>query len=191
MRENYGLKCVVSINHFTFDTDAEIELLKKKMAPHGVPVLLARHWADGGAGATEVAKKVVELIDQGENQFKFVYDEKLPLWDKMKAIATKIYGAADISADNKVRGQIKKLQESGYGEYPVCVAKTQYSFSTDAGLRGAPSGHMVNIREVRLSAGAEFVVMVCGDIMTMPGLPKIASAEKIDLDDDGKVVGLF
>ncbi len=191
VRENYGLKCVVSINHFTFDTDAEIELLKKKMAPHGVPVLLARHWADGGAGATEVAKKVVELIDQGENQFKFVYDEKLPLWDKMKAIATKIYGAADISADNKVRGQIKKLQESGYGEYPVCVAKTQYSFSTDAGLRGAPSGHMVNIREVRLSAGAEFVVMVCGDIMTMPGLPKIASAEKIDLDDAGKVVGLF
>jgi formate--tetrahydrofolate ligase len=191
VRENYGLKCVVSINHFTFDTDAEIELLKKKMAPHGVPVLLARHWADGGAGATEVAKKVVELIDQGENQFKFVYDEKLPLWDKMKAIATKIYGAADISADNKVRNQIKKLQEDGYGEYPVCVAKTQYSFSTDPALRGAPSGHMVNIREVRLSAGAEFVVMVCGDIMTMPGLPKIASAEKIDLDDNGKVVGLF
>ena len=191
VRENYGLKCVVSINHFTFDTDAEVELLKKKMAPHGVPVILARHWADGGAGATEVAKKVVEMIDQGENQFKFVYDEKLPLWDKMKAIATKIYGAADISADNKVRNQIKKLQEDGYGEYPVCVAKTQYSFSTDAGLRGAPSGHMVNIREVRLSAGAEFVVMVCGDIMTMPGLPKIASAEKIDLDDAGKVVGLF
>lgn len=191
VRENYGLKCVVSINHFTFDTDAEIELLKKKMAPHNVPVLLARHWAEGGAGATEVAKKVVELIDQGENQFKFVYDEKLPLWDKMKTIATKIYGAADISADNKVRGQIKKLQEDGYGEYPVCVAKTQYSFSTDPGLRGAPSGHMVNIREVRLSAGAEFVVMVCGDIMTMPGLPKIASAEKIDLTDEGKVVGLF
>lgn len=191
VRENYGLKCVVSINHFTFDTDAEIELLKKKMAPHNVPVILARHWADGGAGATEVAKKVVELIDQGENQFKFVYDEKLPLWDKMKTIATKIYGAADISADNKVRGQIKKLQEDGYGDYPVCVAKTQYSFSTDAGLRGAPSGHMVNIREVRLSAGAEFVVMVCGDIMTMPGLPKIASAEKIDLTDEGKVVGLF
>jgi formate--tetrahydrofolate ligase len=155
-----------------------------------VPVLLARHWADGGAGATEVAKKVVELIDQGENQFKFVYDEKLPLWDKMKTIATKIYGAADISADNKVRGQIKKLQEDGYGEYPVCVAKTQYSFSTDPGLRGAPSGHMVNVREVRLSAGAEFVVMICGDIMTMPGLPKVPSADKIDLVD-GKVVGLF
>jgi len=191
VRENYGLKCVVSINHFTFDTDAEVELLKKKMAPHGVPVLLARHWADGGAGATEVAKTVVDLIEKGENQFKFVYDEKLPLWDKMKAIATKIYGAADISADNKVRGQIKKLQEDGYGDYPVCVAKTQYSFSTDAGLRGAPSGHMVNIREVRLAAGAEFIVMVCGDIMTMPGLPKIPSSEKIDLDENGKVIGLF
>ncbi len=191
VRENYGLKCVVSINHFTFDTDAEIELLKKKMAPHGVPVLLARHWADGGAGAAEVAKTVVELIDKGENQFKFVYDIKLPLWDKMKTIATKIYGAADITADNKVRNQIKKLQEDGYGEYPVCVAKTQYSFSSDATLRGAPSGHIVNVREVRLSAGAEFVVMVCGDIMTMPGLPKIASAEKIDLTDEGKVVGLF
>ncbi len=191
VRENYGLKCVVSINHFTFDTDAEIELLKKKMAPHGVPVLLARHWADGGAGAAEVAKTVVELIDKGENQFKFVYDIKLPLWEKMKTIATKIYGAADITADNKVRNQIKKLQEDGYGEYPVCVAKTQYSFSSDATLRGAPSGHIVNVREVRLSAGAEFVVMVCGDIMTMPGLPKIASAEKIDLTDEGKVVGLF
>ncbi len=191
VRENYGLKCVVSINHFTFDTDAEIELLKKKMAPHGVPVLTARHWADGGAGAAEVAKTVVELIEKGENKFKFVYDEKLPLWDKMKAIATTIYGAGDITADGKVRAQIKKLQEDGYGNYPVCVAKTQYSFSSDASLRGAPSGHTVNIREVRLSAGAEFVVMVCGDIMTMPGLPKVPSAEKIDLTDDGKVVGLF
>lgn len=191
VRENYGLKCVVSINHFTFDTEAEIDLLKKKMAPHGVPVLLARHWADGGAGAAEVARTVVDLIEKGENQFKFVYDEKLPLWDKMKTIATGIYGAADITADGKVRAQIKRLQEEGYGDYPVCVAKTQYSFSTDAALRGAPTGHMVNIREVRLSAGAEFVVMVCGDVMTMPGLPKIASAEKIDLTDDGKVVGLF
>ncbi len=191
VRENYGLKCVVSINHFTFDTDAEIELLKKKMAPHGVPVLTARHWADGGAGAAEVAKTVVELIEKGENKFKFVYDEKLPLWDKMKAIATTIYGAGDITADGKVRAQIKKLQEDGYGNYPVCVAKTQYSFSSDASLRGAPSGHTVNIREVRLSAGAEFIVMVCGDIMTMPGLPKVPSAEKIDLTDEGKVVGLF
>ncbi|MDH5534975.1 MAG: formate--tetrahydrofolate ligase, partial [Betaproteobacteria bacterium] len=162
-----------------------------KMAPHGVPVLLATHWADGGKGAADVAKKVVELIDKGENQFKFVYEDKVPLWDKIKTIATKIYGASDVTADGKVRNQIKKLQEDGYGEYPVCVAKTQYSFSTDASLRGAPSGHVVNIREVRLAAGAEFIVMVCGDIMTMPGLPKVPSAEKIDLTDDGKVVGLF
>jgi formate--tetrahydrofolate ligase len=161
------------------------------MEPHGVPVLLATHWADGGAGAASVAKAVVELIDKGQSGFKFVYEDKLPLWDKIKAIATKIYGAADVAADAKVRGQIRKLQEDGYGEYPVCVAKTQYSFSTDAGLRGAPSGHTVNIREVRLAAGAEFIVMVCGDIMTMPGLPKVPSAEKIDLTADGKVVGLF
>ncbi len=191
VRNHYGLPCVVSINHFTFDTDAEIELLKKKMAPHGVPVLLARHWAEGGAGAADVAKAVVELIDKGENNFKFVYEDDVPLWDKIKAIATKIYGAADVTADGKVRGQIKRLQEEGYGKYPVCVAKTQYSFSTDAGLRGAPSGHVVNIREVRLAAGAEFIVMVCGDIMTMPGLPKIPSAEKIDITEDGKIVGLF
>jgi formate--tetrahydrofolate ligase len=191
VRNHYGLPCVVSINRFTFDTDAEIELLKKKMASSGVPVLLATHWADGGAGAADVARAVVDLIEKGGSQFKFVYDDQLPLWDKIKAIATKIYGASDVTGDSKVRGQIKRLQDEGYGHYPVCVAKTQYSFSTDASLRGAPSGHVVNIREVRLAAGAEFVVMVCGDIMTMPGLPKIPSAEKIDLTDDGKVVGLF
>ena len=191
VRNHYGLPCVVSINHFTFDTDAEIELLKKKMAHHEAPVLLARHWAEGGKGAEDVARKVVELIETVPSNFKFVYEDDLPLWDKMKAIATKIYGAGDISADGKVRAQIKRLQEEGYGKYPVCVAKTQYSFSTDAGLRGAPSGHTVNVREVRLAAGAEFVVMVCGDIMTMPGLPKVPSAEKIDLTEDGKVVGLF
>ena len=191
VRNHYGLPCVVSINRFNFDTPAEHELLKKKMAAHQVPVLLATHWSDGGAGAAEVARTVVSLIDKGGPAFKFVYDDAMPLWDKMKAIATKIYGAADITADSKVRGQIKKLQEDGYGHYPVCVAKTQYSFSSDASLRNAPSGHMVNIREVRLAAGAEFVVMICGDIMTMPGLPKVPSAEKIDLTEDGKVVGLF
>jgi formate--tetrahydrofolate ligase len=191
VRNHYGLPCVVSINRFTFDTDAEIELVKKKMAPHGIPVLLATHWAEGGKGAADVAKTVVELVEKGENKFKFVYEDELPLWDKIKTIATKIYGASDVTADGKVRGQIKRLQDEGYGKYPVCVAKTQYSFSTDAALRGAPSGHVVNIREVRLAAGAEFIVMVCGDIMTMPGLPKVPSAEKIDLTDDGKVIGLF
>ncbi len=191
VRNHFGLPCVVSINNFTFDTPAEIELLKKKMAHHEAPVILARHWAEGGAGAEEVAHAVVDLIEKVPSDFKFVYEDALPLWDKVKAIATKIYGAADVTADSKVRAQIKKLQEDGYGHYPVCVAKTQYSFSTDPQLRAAPSGHMINIREVRLAAGAEFVVMVCGDIMTMPGLPKLPSAEKIDLTDDGKVVGLF
>jgi formate--tetrahydrofolate ligase len=191
VRNYYGLPCVVSINHFTFDTTAEIELLKKKMAHHEAPVILARHWAEGGAGAVDVARAVVELVEKVPSNFKFVYEDELPLWDKIKAIATRIYGASDVTADSKVRNQIKKLQEEGYGRYPVCVAKTQYSFSTDPQLRGAPSGHVINIREVRLAAGAEFIVMVCGDIMTMPGLPKVPSAERIDLTEDGKVVGLF
>ena len=191
VRNHYGLPCVVSINRFTFDTAAEIELLKKKMAHHEAPVILATHWADGGAGAADVAKAVVELIEKVPSNFKYVYEDALPLWDKIKAIATKIYGASEVTADGKVRSQIKKLQDDGYGHYPVCVAKTQYSFSTDPQLRAAPSGHVINVREVRLAAGAEFVVMVCGDIMTMPGLPKVPSAEKIDLTEEGKVVGLF
>jgi formate--tetrahydrofolate ligase len=191
IRNHYGLPCVVSINQFTFDTAAEIELLKKKMAHHEAPVILAKHWAEGGAGAAEVAHAVVDLIEKVPTNFKYVYEDAVPLWDKIKTIAIKIYGAADVTADSKVRGQIKKLQDDGYGHYPVCVAKTQYSFSTDPQLRAAPSGHVINIREVRLAAGAEFVVMVCGDVMTMPGLPKVPSAEKIDLTDDGKVVGLF
>jgi formate--tetrahydrofolate ligase len=191
VRNHYGLPCVVSINRFNFDTPAEIDLLKKKMAHHEAPVILATHWSDGGKGAAEVARAVVDLIDKVPSDFKFVYEDALPLWDKIKAIATKIYGAGEVTADAKVRGQIRKLQEDGYGHYPVCVAKTQYSFSTDPQLRAAPSGHVINVREVRLAAGAEFVVMVCGDIMTMPGLPKVPSAEKIDLTDDGKVVGLF
>ena len=190
IRNNYGLPCVVSINHRTEDTDAEVQMLMDKMAHHGAKVVLARHWAEGGKGAAEVAKEVVRLCEEPSN-FKFVYDEQATLWDKMKAIATKIYGASDITADSKVRTQIKKLQESGYGHYPICVAKTQYSFSTDPQLRGAPSGHVVNVREVRLAAGAEFVVMVCGDIMTMPGLPKVPSAVNIDVDDSGKITGLF
>jgi formate--tetrahydrofolate ligase len=191
VRNHYGLPCVVSVNRFNYDTPAEHELLRKKMAPLGVPVILATHWADGSKGAEEVARTVVDLIAKGENKFKFMYEDSLPLWDKIKTIATKIYGAADIAADAKVRTQIKKLQDDGYGHYPICVAKTQYSFSADASLRGVPSGYTVNIREVRLAAGAEFVVMICGDIMTMPGLPKVPSAEKIDLTDGGKVVGLF
>jgi formate--tetrahydrofolate ligase len=191
MRENFGLPCVVAINHFTFDTEAEIQLLRDKMAQQGVPIVLSRHWAEGGKGAETLAQTVVEQIDRAENRFQHLYEDQLPLWDKMKTIATKMYGAADISADAEVKKQIQKLGEAGYGHFPVCVAKTQYSFSTNPKALGAPSGHTVNIREVRLSAGAEFVVMVCGDIMTMPGLPKIPSAEKIDVDETGRVVGLF
>jgi len=191
VRNHFGLPCVVSINHFTHDTSAEIDLLTRKMAHHEAPVVVARHWAEGGKGAAELARTAVDVIDRIPSDFHFVYEDDAPLWDKMKAIATKIYGAAEIAADAKVRAQIKRLQEDGFGHYPVCVAKTQYSFSTDPGLRGAPSGHVVNVREVRLAAGAEFVVMICGDVMTMPGLPKVPSAERIDLTDDGKVVGLF
>lgn len=196
IREHYGLPCIVSINNFTFDTPAELKLLQDRMAKHEVPVIVARHWAEGGKGAEDVARAVVDLVEgkakqPGAKGFSFVYDESLPLMDKITAIATKIYGAAKVTAGAKVQGEIKKLQDAGYGHYPVCVAKTQYSFSTNANSRGAPSGHTLDIREVRLAAGAEFIVMVCGDIMTMPGLPKVPSAEKIDLDDNGKVVGLF
>lgn len=189
IRNHYGLACVVAINHRTEDTAAEVKLLVDKLAQKSVKVILARHWAEGGKGAADLAHEVVRLCEE-PSTFKFVYQDSDPLWDKMKAIATKIYGASDIAADTKVRGQIKKLQES-YGHYPVCVAKTQYSFSTDPSLRGAPSGHVVNIREVRLAAGAQFIVMICGDIMTMPGLPKVPSACAIDVGHDGKIVGLF
>ena len=189
IRENYGLPCVVSINHRTEDTEAEIQLLIERLAGHGTKVILARHWAQGGQGAAEVAQEVVRLCEK-PNDFRFVYDGELPLWEKMKSIAMKIYGASDISADTKVRTQINQLQEK-YGHYPVCVAKTQYSFSTDPSLKGAPTGHVVNVREVRLAAGAEFIVMICGDIMTMPGLPKEPSACAIDINADGKMVGLF
>ena len=185
----YGIPCVVSINHFTSDTAAEVEMIKARMAKLGVKVVLATHWADGGKGATELAKMVVEMCDKNSS-LSFVYEEQDTLWEKVNKIAKKVYRAAEVTADAKVRNQIKKLQEDGYGHYPVCVAKTQYSFSTDAQLRGAPENHVINVREVRLAAGAEFVVMVCGDIMTMPGLPKVPSANKIDLID-GKVVGLF
>jgi formate--tetrahydrofolate ligase len=189
MQNVYGIPSVVSINRFTFDTPAEIELLQSRMKKLGVPVVLATHWADGGKGAADLARAVVGLCDTKAKP-KLVYGDQDSLWEKITAVAKLVYRAAEVTADTKVRGQIKKLQEDGYGHYPVCVAKTQYSFSTDAQKRGAPDNHVINIREVRLAAGAEFVVMICGDIMTMPGLPKVPSANKIDLVD-GKVVGLF
>ncbi|MCI0465397.1 MAG: formate--tetrahydrofolate ligase [Beijerinckiaceae bacterium] len=191
IRNHFGLPCIVAINHFTFDTAAEIELLKRKMAHHEAPIVVCRHWAEGGKGAEELARTVVDMVEKVPVDFQFVYEDSVPLWDKAKAIATKLYGASEVTADSKIRTQIKRLQEGGYGHYPICVAKTQYSFSTDPKLRGAPSNHELNIREVRLAAGAEFIVLVCGEIMTMPGLPKVPAATKIDLDDTGKVTGLF
>ena len=187
--KNYGIPCVVSINKFNTDTKAELDLLYERMKKMGVPVVLATHWGEGGKGAAELANIVVGLCEQ-KSEMTFVYDEQDTLWEKVNKIAKKIYRASEVTADTKVRNQIKKLQEDGYGHYPVCVAKTQSSFSTDASVRGAPTDHVVNVREVRLAAGAEFVVMVCGDIMTMPGLPKVPSANKIDFVN-GKVVGLF
>jgi formate--tetrahydrofolate ligase len=190
IKNHYGLPCVVAINHRTEDTPAEISLLEEACAAYGAQVVVAKHWAEGGAGAVELANAVVALCEQ-PNQFQFVYPETASLWDKAQTVAQKIYGAQGISADAKIRGQIDKLQEQGYGHYPICIAKTQYSFSTDPKLLGAPSGHTMNIREVRLAAGAEFIVMVCGDVMTMPGLPKVPSAHAIDLDEQGNIVGLF
>jgi formate--tetrahydrofolate ligase len=185
----YGLPCVVSINRFDTDTPAELELLRSRVNGLGVEVVLASHWADGGKGAVDLARTVVALCEQ-PSAMTFVYEDDASLWEKVTAIATRVYGASEVTADAKIRGQIRDLEAQGYGHFPVCVAKTQYSFSTDPALRGAPSGHSLNVREVRLAAGAEFIVMVCGDIMTMPGLPKVPSSERIDYVD-GQVVGLF
>ena len=185
----FGVPCVVSINKFISDTPAEIDLIKARMGRLGIPVVLATHWGEGGKGAAELARQVVALCDK-PSQITLAYDDSDTLWDKVQKVAKKIYRAGQVTADGKVKAQIDKLQADGYGHFPICVAKTQYSFSTDPALKGAPEGHVVHIREVRLAAGAEFIVMVCGDIMTMPGLPKVPSAVKIDLID-GKVTGLF
>lgn len=190
MQDNFGVRCVVAINHRSEDTNEEIERLKSSVQAHGVEVILARHWAEGGKGAEQLANAVVKLCEQ-PGPFKYLYRDDETLWEKTRAIVTKMYGASELSADLKVRTHIEQLQEQGFGHLPVCIAKTQYSFSTDPTLRGAPTGHTVNIREVRLSAGAEFVVMVCGDIMTMPGLPKVPAANSIDVAEDGRIIGLF
>ena len=191
LKNNFGLPVVVGINGFSFDTDKEKDLLRAKSKELDVPIISSTHWADGGKGAEELAKTVVNEIESAENNFDYLYTDDMPLWEKMETIAKKIYGASSISAPANIKKQIEELQNNGYGNFPVCVAKTQYSFSTDPTLRGAPSDHVIPIREVRLSAGAEFIVMVCGDIMTMPGLPKAPAAERIDIDDDGNIIGLF
>ena len=189
LREVFGVPCVVGINHFAADTEAEHALLRERIGALGVPVHSCRHWAEGGAGATALAHEVVRLAE-APSTLRFAYEDADPLWDKLRKLATRIYGASDVRASAAVRAQVQHLQDSGWGHLPVCVAKTQYSFSTDPKLRGAPSGHVLDLREVRLAAGAEFVVMICGDIMTMPGLPKVPAAEHIDIDDAGRVIGL-
>ena len=189
VQNHYGLRAIISINRFTSDTDAEIELLRNKINALGATIVLANHWAEGGEGARELAEAVVKACED-PTPLTFVYPDDVTLEEKVKAIATKIYGAAGVNFEAKAKKRLEELQTGGYGHFPVCIAKTQYSFSTDANLKGAPSGHTLDVREVRLSAGAEFIVVICGEIMTMPGLPKVPSAEKIDLID-GKVVGLF
>ncbi|MEQ1739004.1 MAG: formate--tetrahydrofolate ligase [Methyloglobulus sp.] len=188
--QHYGLPCVVCVNHFTFDTEAEIGLLESLCAVLGANCVVSKHWAEGGAGAENLAKEIVNIVDHREPGCTFVYDENISSWDKIAAIATKLYGASGISASAKIKAQLKTWDES-YGKFPVCVAKTQMSFSTNPNLKGAPSGHTVEISEVRLANGAGFIVAIAGDMMTMPGLPKQPAAERIDIDNDGKITGLF
>ncbi len=191
LRAHFGLPCVVALNRFADDTRAEVALVERSLAGHGVPVVLAEHWERGGEGAADLARAVLETIDSKPASVHLLYEDREPLWKKINAVAKQIYGAKEVIADTRVRAKIRRYQEGGYGHFPVCFAKTQYSFSTDPLLRGAPTGHVVPITDVSLSAGAEFLVVVCGDIMTMPGLPKNPAANQIDLDERGNITGLF
>jgi formate--tetrahydrofolate ligase len=188
--QKYGVPAVVAINRFTDDTKAEVELVRKSCKALGAEVIECTHWADGGAGTEQLAKTVVGIIEKGKSKFKVLYPDSMSLWEKTRTIAQKIYGADDIIADDKVRKQYADLQNR-YPNFPICMAKTQYSFSTDPALMGAPTGHVVPVRELRLSAGAEFIVAVCGDIMIMPGLPKVPAAENISVNKKGQIEGLF
>jgi formate--tetrahydrofolate ligase len=187
----FGLPAVVAINHFTSDTEEELQTIERRCAALNVKAIRATHWAEGGAGTEALARAVVEIAGLGCNTFNFLYPADLPLWEKLRTIAQKIYGAKDIIANNRVRSKFEDLEQAGFGQLPVCVAKTQYSFSTDPALRGNPTGFEVVIRDVNVSAGAGFVVVLTGDIMTMPGLPKAPSAEVIDINEAGEIVGLF
>lgn len=189
--KSFGVPVVVSINRFNTDTEAELAAVIEAAAAYGVEAVVCTHWSAGGKGAEQLARKVVALAESGVSQFAPLYDDSLPLWQKVRTIATQLYGADDIIADKKVRAEFTRFEEEGFGHLPVCIAKTQYSFSTDPQLRGAPSGHMVGIRELRLAAGAEFVVVVCGDIMTMPGLPRQPAANQIGINQQGQIEGLF
>ena len=187
----FGVPVVVAINHFTSDTEAEVAAVKGYVEAHGTEAVLCRHWADGSAGITELAERVAALADSGTAAFQPLYPDDMPLMEKIRTVASKIYHAGEVTADKAVRDQLAQWEQQGYGHLPVCMAKTQYSFSTDPSLRGAPEGHVVHVREVRLSAGAGFVVAITGEIMTMPGLPSVPSAERIRLNVDGAVEGLF
>jgi len=190
--KTYGVPVVVAINKFVKDTEAELQEIRDFCQTQlGVEAVICSHWADGSAGTEELAAKVVDLVDAGSDQFGPLYSDDLPLLDKVRTIATQLYGADDIIADKKVRDRFRELQEQGYGHFPICMAKTQYSFSTDPNLKGAPSNHHVPIREVRVSAGAEFLVVICGEIMTMPGLPRVPAANSIRLNEGGLIEGLF
>jgi formate--tetrahydrofolate ligase len=187
----FGVPVTVGINEYYTDTKDEHQAIIDFCESHGVTCKISSHWENGGKGASDLASHVAELVDGNESSFKTLYDDEMPLWDKTKYIATSIYGAEDIIADKKVRNKFKKLEDDGYGNYPICMAKTQYSFSTDPLLMGAPSGHEVPIREVRLCAGAEFIVVICGEIMTMPGLPRKPASESIGIDGNKNIEGLF
>jgi formate--tetrahydrofolate ligase len=187
----FGVPLVVGINKFVTDTDAEFQVIRDYCEEFNVEVSVTSHWEHGGDGAIDLAEKVVKLADSGASQFKTLYDDEMPLLEKVETVAKNLYHADEVLADKTVRDQLNWYQDNGFGHLPVCIAKTQYSFSTDPQLLGAPSGHSMSIREVRLSAGAEFVVVVCGAIMTMPGLPRVPAADKIKLDENGLVQGLF
>ncbi|MGB3744087.1 MAG: formate--tetrahydrofolate ligase [Xanthobacteraceae bacterium] len=189
--QKFGIVPIVSINRFSADTEAEIKLVQDKCKALGVEALMADHWAMGGAGAADVARAVVKIAESGRSKLKFLYPDDMPLFEKIRTIAKEIYRAKDVTADKSVRDQLASFEAMGCGKFPICVAKTQYSFSTNPDAKGAPADHVINVREVRLSAGAEFIVAICGEIMTMPGLPKVPAADSIDLGPDGRIVGLF
>src|SRR6202048_3126518 len=189
--QKFGIVPVISINRFSADSDAEIALVKAQCAKLGVEALMADHWAEGGKGAADVARAVVKVAEGGKSKLKLLYPDEMPLMDKIRTIAREIYRAKDIAADKRVRDQLAQFEQMGYGKLPVCIAKTQYSFSTNPDIKGAPVAHVIPVRAVGLSAGAEFVVAICGEIMTMPGLPRVPAANSIDVGEDGRIVGLF
>jgi formate--tetrahydrofolate ligase len=189
--QKFGIMPVISINRFSADTESEIALVREQCTKLGVEALMADHWAEGGKGAADVARAVVKVAESGKSKLKFLYADDMPLYEKIRTIAKEIYRARDISVDKSVRDQLASFEAMGYGKFPICIAKTQYSFSTNPDAKGAPVDHVINVREVRLSAGAEFVVAICGEVMTMPGLPKVPAADSIDVGPDGKIVGLF